>query len=61
MAGIATAIGLGLSAIGTGMSFAQAGQQRKAQEKAEREAARVMAAARKKLEVNYQSKLPKKN
>jgi len=53
MAGIATAIGLGLSAIGTGMSFAQAGQQRKAQEKAEREAAKAMAAARKKLEVNY--------
>jgi len=53
MAGVAAAIGLGLSALGTGMSFAQAGQQRKAQEKAEREAARAMASARKKLEVNY--------
>lgn len=53
MAGIATAITLALSAVGTGMSFAQAGQQRKAQEKAEREAAKAMAAARKKLEVNY--------
>jgi hypothetical protein len=53
MAGVVAAIGLGLSALGTGMSFAQAAQQRKAQEKAEREAAKAMAAARKKLEVNY--------
>lgn len=56
MAGPATGFliaGLGLSAIGMGASFAQAGQQRKAQEKAEREAAKAMAAARKKLEVNY--------
>ena len=52
MVGLAIA-SLGLSALGTGMSFAQAGQQRKAQEKAEREAARAMASARKKLEVNY--------
>ncbi len=52
MLGLAIA-SLGLSALGTGMSFAQAGQQRKAQEKAEREAARAMASARKKLEVNY--------
>jgi hypothetical protein len=53
MAGVVAAIGLGIAAIGTGMSFAQAGQQRKAQAKAEREAAMAMAAARKKLEVNY--------
>ena len=56
MAGPATGLLIGslvLSAGGMGMSFAQAGQQRKAQEKAEREAARAMAAARKKLEVNY--------
>jgi hypothetical protein len=53
MAGVAAAIGLGISAIGMGASFIQAGQQRKAQEKAEREAAKAMAAARKKLEVNY--------
>lgn len=53
MAGVAAAIGIGLAAIGTGMSFIQAGQQRKAQEKAEREAAKAMAEARKKLEVNY--------
>ena len=53
MAGIATAISLALTATGMGASFAQAGQQRKAQEKAEREAARAMASARKKLEVNY--------
>ncbi len=53
MAGVVAAIGLGISAIGMGASFMQAGQQRKAQEKAEREAAKAMAAARKKLEVNY--------
>lgn len=53
MAGVVAAIGLGLSAIGMGASFMQAGQQRKAQAKAEREAAKAMAAARKKLEVNY--------
>jgi len=53
MAGIATAISLGLTAIGMGASFMQAGQQRKAEEKAKREAERAMAEARKKLEVNY--------
>jgi len=36
MVGLAIA-SLGLNALGTGMSFLQAGQQRKAQEKAERE------------------------
>lgn len=50
---VVAAIGLGLSAFGMGASFMQAGQQRKAQAKAEREAAKAMAAARKKLEVNY--------
>ena len=53
MAGVVAGIGLGLSAIGMGASFLQAGQQRKAEEKAQREAAKAMAAARKKLEVNY--------
>jgi hypothetical protein len=53
MAGIATAISIGLTAVGMGASFAQAGQQRKAEEKAKREAERAMAEARKKLEVNY--------
>ena len=53
LAGALGIAGLGLSAIGMGASFLQAGQQRKAEEKAEREAAKAMAAARKKLEVNY--------
>lgn len=52
MAGIAIA-GLTLSAIGMGASFAQAAKQRRAQEDAEANAAEAMAAARKKLEVNY--------
>ncbi len=49
MAGIATAISIGLTAVGMGASFAQAGQQRKAEEKAKREAERAMAEARKNL------------
>ena len=54
MAGIGFAIaGLALSAGSMGMSFAQAGKQRKAQNKAERDAEKLMAEARKKLEVNY--------
>ena len=54
MAGIGFAIaGLALSAGSMGMSFAQAAQQRKAQNKAERDAEKLMAEARKKLEVNY--------
>lgn len=54
--GVATAVaigGLAVSAAGTGMSFIQAGQQKRAQKKAEAAAAEAMAAARKKLEVNY--------
>lgn len=54
MAGLVTGIiGLGLTAASTGMSFADAGKQRKAEDRANREAAKAMAAARKKLEVNY--------
>ena len=53
MSGVAAGIGLGLSAIGMGASFLQAGQQRKAEEAAKRQAERAMAEARKKLEVNY--------
>lgn len=56
MAGPATGLLIGsliLSAGGMGASFLQAGQQRKAEEKAKREAEKAMAAARKKLEVNY--------
>jgi len=54
MAGLVTGIiGLGLTAGSMGMSFADAGKQRKAEDRANREAAKAMAAARKKLEVNY--------
>lgn len=54
MAGIGFAIaGLALSAGSMGMSFAQAGKQRKAQNQAERDAEKLMVEARKKLEVNY--------
>ncbi len=53
MAGVVAGIGLGLQAIGMGASFLQAGQQRKAEEAAKRQAERAMAEARKKLEVNY--------
>lgn len=54
MAGLVTGIiGLSLTAGSMGMSFAQAGKQRKAEDRANREAAKAMAAARKKLEVNY--------
>lgn len=56
MAGPATGLliaSLGISAAGMGMSFAQAGEQRKLGEKADRDAEKSMAAARKKLEVNY--------
>ena len=56
MAGPATGLLIGsliLSAGGMGASFLQAGQQRKAEEKAKREGEKAMAAARKKLEVNY--------
>ncbi len=53
MSGVVAGIGLGLQAIGMGASFLQAGQQRKAEEAAKRQAERAMAEARKKLEVNY--------
>tara|TARA_R100000935_G_C2831957_1_gene165621 strand:+ start:438 stop:1448 length:1011 start_codon:yes stop_codon:yes gene_type:complete len=56
MAGPATGLliaSLGISAAGMGMSFAQAGAQRKLGEKVDRDAEKAMAAARKKLEVNY--------
>ena len=53
------AAGIGLAAQGTaaGMSFAQARKQRKLQQKAEEDAAKMMADARKKLEVNYYDQL----
>ena len=49
---IAAGVGLAATAATTGMSFAQAGKQRKAMREAERDAEEAMQAARKKLEVN---------
>ena len=49
---IAAGVGLATTAATTGMSFAQAGKQRKAMRQAERDADEAMQAARKKLEVN---------
>jgi len=51
--GTATAIGLGISALSSGMSFAQAGKQRKLQEEAEREAEKAFQEAKNKLDVNH--------
>ena len=45
--------GLAIGAISTGLSFAQAGQQKKLQARAEAEADAAMEAARGKLEVNF--------
>jgi hypothetical protein len=53
----ATAIGLGLTAATTTMSFVQAGNQKKLQRQAEADADKAMQAARQKLEVNYYDKL----
>ncbi len=53
----ATAIGLGLTAASTTMSFVQAGNQKKLQRQAEADADKAMQAARQKLEVNYYDKL----
>jgi ribosomal protein L9 len=52
-----TAAGLAVSAGTAGMSFAQAGKQRRMQREAERDAAQAMGEARKKLEVNYYEQL----
>lgn len=49
---IAAGVGLATTAATTGMSFAQAGKQKKAMRQAERDADEAMQAARKKLEVN---------
>ncbi len=49
---IAAGVGLATTAATTGMSFAQAGKQRKAMRQAERDADEAMQEARKKLEVN---------
>jgi len=50
-------IGLGITAIGTGFSFAQAGSQRKRYKAAEKKAAESMEEARKRLTVNYVSQI----
>lgn len=56
--GTAAAIaGVASSAIGTGMSFAQANAQKKAMKAADAKAAQYMADARKRLEVNYMDEL----
>ncbi len=54
---IAAGVGLATTAATTGMSFAQAGKQRKAMREAERDAEEAMQAARKKLEVNVYDNL----
>ena len=54
--GVATAVaigGLAISAGSTAMSFVQAGEQKSKQRAAEAAAAKAMAEARKKLEINY--------
>lgn len=54
MAGLVTGlVGLGLSAGTTAASFIQAGQQRKKQQDYEADAAKALAEARQKLQVNY--------
>jgi hypothetical protein len=58
--GVATALAIGsiaVSAGSAGMSFAEAGKQRKLQQDAENDAAKALAEARKKLDVNYYASL----
>ena len=50
---IAAGVGLAATGVSTAMSFSQASQQRKASERATREADQKMAEARARLEVNY--------
>jgi hypothetical protein len=52
-----TAIGLGITAAATGASFAQSANQKKQQRKAENEAAKFLADARKKLDINFYEQL----
>lgn len=54
---IAAGVGMAATAASTGMSFAQMGKQKKLQRQAEADAAKAMAEARKKLEVNYYDQL----
>jgi hypothetical protein len=55
--GTAAAIGLGVTAVSTGFSFAQSSAQKKEQRKAENEAEKYLAEARKKLDVNFYEQL----
>lgn len=55
--GTAAAIGLGITAVSTGFSFAQSAAQKKEQKKAENEAEKYLAEARKKLDVNFYEQL----
>jgi len=55
--GTAAAIGLGITAVTTGASFAQSAAQKKEQKKAEGEAQKYLAEARKKLDVNFYEQL----
>jgi hypothetical protein len=55
--GTAAAIGLGVTAVSTGFSFAQSAAQKKEQRKAENEAEKYLAEARKKLDVNFYEQL----
>lgn len=55
--GTAAAIGIGLTAASSAMSFAQAGNQAKAQRQAESDASKAMQEAKQKLDVNYYDKL----
>jgi hypothetical protein len=54
---IASGVGVAATAATTGMSFVQAGKQKKAMQQAEKEADTAMQEARKKLEVNEYDKL----
>lgn len=55
--GTSAAIGLGVTALNTGFSFAQAATQKKEQKRAENEAQKYLAEARKKLDVNFYEQL----
>lgn len=55
--GTAAAIGIGLTAASSAMSFVQAGNQAKAQRQAESDASKAMQEAKQKLDVNYYDKL----
>jgi hypothetical protein len=57
MAGITTIAALGMSAAGSAFSFIQAGKQSKIEKQAQKDAAKALAEAKKKLEVNMLSGL----